>query len=99
VVERAPGARPWPDHAQPIRIAPSALADNVPAALVLTAAHALLIDGWLISVDNLVNGTAIAAQPVAGDVLELFHIELEAHDVIDAEGAACESLLVPSHQE
>jgi hypothetical protein len=100
VLGRAPGARPWPEHAQPIRIAPSALADNVPsAALVLTAAHALLIDGWLISVDNLVNGTTIAPQEVVGDVLELFHIELEGHDVIDAEGAPCESLWVPSQQE
>jgi hypothetical protein len=40
VLERAPSARPWLEHAQPIRIASSALADNVPAAaLVLTAAH------------------------------------------------------------
>ncbi|MBN9089186.1 MAG: Hint domain-containing protein [Reyranella sp.] len=97
LLDRAPGAIPWPVHAQPIRLASSALADDVPAApLVLTAAHALLIDGRLIAAADLVNGTTIVPHDTAGiDVLELFHIELESHDVIDAEGCPCESLLLP----
>lgn len=83
---------------RPVRVSRSALDDNVPAAdLWLTAPHSLYVDGVLISVVNLVNGTTIAFDDdVGGDELEFFHIELATHDVIDAEGAACESLLTPS---
>jgi hypothetical protein len=99
VLDRAAGPAPWPVHARPIRIAPSAIADNVPAAaLTLTAAHALFIDGCLIPAGDLVNGTTIAPHETAGPMLELFHIELDSHDVIDAEGCSCESLLLPGQK-
>lgn len=91
VVPRGGGMRP-------VRVARSALDDNVPAAdLRLTGPHAIYIDGILISIVNLVNGTTIAFDDDTSDEeLEFFHIELARHDVIDAEGAACESLLTPS---
>jgi len=99
VLDRAAGSAPWPVHARPIRIAPSAIADNVPAAaLMLTAAHALFIDDCLIPAGDLVNGTTIAPHEIPGPVLELFHIELDSHDVIDAEGCPCESLLMPGQE-
>src|SRR5262249_43374624 len=67
---------------------------DVPNAdLFLSRAHALLIDDVLVPVWNLVNGTTIAlydAGPL--DELEFFHIKLEAHDVIFAEGTPCETL-------
>jgi hypothetical protein len=99
VLMRAEGAA-WPVHAQPIRIAPSAIADGVPAApLLLTAAHALLIDGCLIPAGDLVNETTIVPHRTDGrGALELFHIELDRHDVIEAEGCPCESLLLPAQE-
>ena len=89
---------PHGDAVRPVRVARSALDDNVPATdLWLTAPHAIYMDGILISIGNLVNGTTIAFDDdVGGDALEFFHIELANHDVINAEGAACESLLKPS---
>jgi hypothetical protein len=61
--------------------------------LLITRAHALLIDNVLVPVSNLINGTTIAfVDACALDELEYFHIKFEAHDVIYAEGAPCESL-------
>jgi hypothetical protein len=75
-----------------------ALGENVPAAdIVLTAAHAVMTDGCLVPVVNLINGTSIVLETAEGhDTLDFFHIELAAHDVLDAEGAGCESLARPS---
>lgn len=88
-------SKQWDNHARPIRIMKSALAPNVPHAdLFVTAGHALLLDGVLVTAGNLVNGTTIA--PYAAeeyDELEFFQIKLEAHDVIFAEGAPSETLL------
>ena len=72
---------------RPVRVARSALDDNVPAAdLWLSAPHSLYIDGVLMSVVNLVNGTTIAFdEDVGGDELESIPIELATHDAIDAE--------------
>ncbi len=86
----------WPDAVHPIRVARSALADNVPSSdLYLSPSHCLYIDGALIPVEHLVNGTSIAyAMPAGMTDIEYFHIELETHEVIVAEGAPVESLLV-----
>lgn len=51
----------------------------------------------LVSIVNLVNGRTIAFDDDGhGETLEFFHVELAHHDVIDAEGALCESLLAPA---
>jgi hypothetical protein len=88
-------SKPWSKFAQPVRITRSALAPNVPHTdLYVTQGHGLLIDGVIIPVSGLINGTTIALYAADEyDELESFHIKLETHDVIHAEGARCETLL------
>jgi hypothetical protein len=85
----------WVKDVLPVRVARSALGPDVPHAdLYVTKAHALLIDGVLVPVCNLINGTTITLYDArALDELEFFHIKLERHDVIYAEGAPCETLV------
>ena len=87
--------KPWVRNVMPIRIARSALSPNVPYAnLYISEAHALLIDGVLVAAGNLVNDTTITRYDARElDELEFFHIKLERHDVIYAEGAPTETLL------
>ena len=79
-------------------IARSALARGVPHAdLFVTSGHALFIDDVLVLAGDLINGTTITLYAADEfDELEFFHIKLEAHDVIYAEGAQCETLLTVS---
>ena len=87
-------SKPWVKNALPIRIARSALAPDLPHAdLYVTAAHSLLIDGVLVPAEALVNGTTITRYEPESDELEFFHIKLESHDVIYAEGAPTETLV------
>ncbi len=83
----------WPSHIFPIRVAKSALADNVPSVdLYLSPLHALYVDGVLIPVKHLVNGTTIRpAMPEGVEDIEYFHVELDSHDVIIAGGAPAET--------
>jgi Hint domain len=88
--------KPWVVKAvQPVRVARSALAPDVPHTdLYLTGWHALFVDGVLIPVGSLINGTTIKlyeARELAE--LEFFNIKLESHDVIYADGAPVETLL------
>ena len=91
-------AKPWAYDAQPVRIAPSALAPNVPHAdLFVTSGHALFIDDVLVPAEDLINGITITRYAADEfDELEFYHIKLEGHDVIYAEGVACETLLTVS---
>ena len=88
-------AKAWVRTILPIRIARSALGPDVPRAdLYISEAHALLIDGALVAAGNLVNDTTIFRYDARElDELEFFHIKLERHDVIYAEGAPSETLL------
>jgi hypothetical protein len=87
-------AKPWIKAALPVRIARSALAPDVPHAdLYVTAAHSLLVDGVLAPAETLINGTTITRYEAREHELEFFHIKLESHDVIYAEGAPAETLL------
>jgi len=87
--------KPWGKSARPVRIIGSALALNVAHTdLYLTPRNALFIDGVLVPVGSLINGTTIALYAADEyDELEHFHIKLETHDVIHAEGARCETML------
>jgi len=77
----------------PIRIAAGALADGVPARdLHVSPKHALLLDGHLIAPELLVNGTTIARMDI--ERVDYFHVKLEAHDVIFAEGTPAETYVV-----
>jgi Hint domain len=86
-------SKPWVKDALPVRIARSALGPNAPHAdLYVTAGHSLLIDGALVPAEMLVNGTTIDRYEPEGDELEFFHVKLESHDAIYAEGVAAETL-------
>ena len=88
-------SKPWVKDALPIRIARSALSPGVPHAdLYVTGGHSLLIDGVLVPAEALINGTTITRDEAREyDELEFFHVKLESHDVIYAEGAPAETLL------
>jgi hypothetical protein len=84
----------WPEQAMPVRIAKDAFAPGVPRRdLYVSREHLLLFNGVLIPAGDLINGATIRAVAPAGDVIDYLHVELDAHDVLIAEGAPCESLL------
>jgi len=71
----------------------NALADGVPHSdLHVSAEHSLFLDGALVPAGLLVNGASISACPTYGDV-SYFHVELDSHDVILAEGAPVETFV------
>jgi len=75
----------------PIIVRKGALADNVPYAdLKITKGHSLHIDGVLIPAEFLVNHRSIEWDDRAQEVT-VYHLELDAHDVLIANGAAAES--------
>jgi Hint domain-containing protein/uncharacterized protein DUF4347 len=75
----------------PVRIMAGALGDGTPVRdLWVSPGHALYIDGVLVQCEHLINGATIV-QAEAVDTVEYFHLELDAHDVIVAEGAPTES--------
>jgi autotransporter-associated beta strand protein len=77
----------------PICIKAGALADNVPAIdLWISPHHAMYLDGVLIEAKDLVNGVSIV-QAQSVDKVEYFHIELDSHDVIIANGALSETFV------
>lgn len=77
--------------ATPVIVRKGALADNVPHHdLRVTKAHSLYIDHVLIPVEFLVNHHSIIWDDHAQEVT-LYHIELETHDVLLANGAPAES--------
>jgi Hint domain len=87
-------SKPWAESVLPVRIARSALGPNVPTAdLYVTALHCVLFDGVLVPAEKLINGTTITRFEHKGDKIEFFHIKLENHEVIYAEGAPVETLL------
>jgi hypothetical protein len=86
----------WPKAQRPVLVKEGAFGDGSPRAdLRLTAAHAVFLDGVLIPVGNLVNGTSIVFEATDSAEIDFFHVVLEQHDVIDAEGAQCESYRAP----
>jgi len=84
--------------ARPVIVRRGALGDNVPRRdLYVTHGHALYFDGVLIPVENLVNHRSIVWDEAAG-VVEFYHIELEDHDVVFAEGAPAETYYEASNR-
>ena len=84
----------WGEEIVPIQVARSALGPNTPHRdLYLSRYHCLYIDGVLIPAIDLINGSTISrVDDVHLREIEYFHIKLERHSVIYAEGAACETL-------
>lgn len=93
------GEGPWHADAMPVRVARDAFGKGSPHRdLYLSRSHMVHLDGVLIPIGDLINGETIAAVDVAGDQLVYYHIDLEAHDVLIAEGAPCESLLTTAEK-
>lgn len=86
----------WHASVMPVRIARHALDGQTPRRdLYLSPNHALFIDGVLIRVKELVNGSSIApALPSDVETIEYFNIVLDAHEVVLAEGAPAETYLL-----
>ncbi len=83
---------PQPDAVRPVRIAAHAFADSRPHAdLLVSPEHALFVDGVLIPAHCLVNGSTVTQDSPAS--VEYFHVELDRHEVLLAEGMPAESYL------
>jgi hypothetical protein len=68
--------------------------------LYLSPKHSLFVDGVLIPVKHLANDRSVVRADMDDrEVIEYFHIELETHEVIFAEGAPAETLLVTAGRE
>jgi hypothetical protein len=85
--------RAWPDSVMPIRVARFAIDEHSPHSdLYLSPLHCLFFNEALIPVKYLVNGTSVAqGAPSDTSAIEYYHIDLETHEVIYAEGALVES--------
>ncbi len=83
----------------PVCIKAGALDAGLPRRdLWISPHHAMYLDGVLIEAKDLVNGASIV-QATQVDKVEYFHIELETHDVIIAEGAWSETYVDDDNRE
>ncbi len=77
---------------QPVRIRAGAFGDGLPVRdLFLSPGHPVLVGGHLVPVMSLVNGTSLARMPATA--VTYWHVELDAHDILLAEGLPAESYL------
>jgi hypothetical protein len=88
----------FPRDILPVRVAKGALAADVPRRdLFVSLHHALWLDGLLIQAMDLINGSSVSLHSAAElSEIEYLHVRVARHDVIFAEGAASETLLVHS---
>lgn len=86
----------WHPRVLPVCVSRFAIDDCTPSQDVfLSQDHSLFIDGALIPVRHLVNGSSIRFDEasLAAETLEYFHVELESHEVIYASGLPVESFI------
>jgi T5SS/PEP-CTERM-associated repeat protein len=84
---------PDPRLLQPIRIGSGAFGDGIPARdLLVSPDHALFIDNVLVPARLLVNGASIVRETQCRKVT-YYHVELDRHDILLAEGLPAESYL------
>jgi hypothetical protein len=81
-------------RAYPIRIMAGALDEKVPQRdLFLSPDHAILVDGCLVQAAALINDTTIVRVENPEPRFVYYHIELEDHALILAEGVASETFV------
>jgi len=87
--------RAWQDSVMPIRVARFAIDDHTPHCdLYLSPWHCIFLNQALIPVMYLINEATIAqGTPSDMPAIEYYHIELDTHEVIYAEGALVESFI------
>ena len=78
-------------HIRPVRFRAGSLGNGLPRRdLFVSPEHAMYLDGILIPARYLVNGTSIV-QERGLECVDYYHVELDSHDVLLAEGAPSES--------
>ena len=81
-----------PSACYPVRIRTGAFGRNLPHRdLLLSPGHHVFVDGVLVPASALVNGITIVREPVGR--VTYWHVELDSHDVILAEGLPSETYL------
>ncbi len=80
-------------HLRPVLFQAGSLGHDLPHRdLSVSPDHAMYLDGYLVPAWVLANGATIVPWVPAEDV-RYYHIELDSHDIIFAEGAATETFL------
>lgn len=88
-----PKAIDKPRDTLPIRIQAGAIAENIPSRdLCVSPDHCMFLEDSLIPAKFLINGTTITQEATLVP-FEYYHIELEQHSIILAEGAQTETYL------
>ncbi|GAB0119161.1 Hint domain-containing protein [Acidisoma sp. 7E03] len=83
---------PAPDAVRPVRIRAGAFGAGLPVRdLDLSPDHAIFAEGVLVPIKHLVDGGAIRQRRVRS--VTYYHVELDSHDVILAEGLPVETYL------
>ncbi len=82
-----------PEQVRPVRLTAGTLAPGLPHRdLVLSPGHAICIDDQLIDVERLLNGVTVT-QDMEATSVTYYHIELDEHDLVLAEGVFSETYL------